>query len=297
MVTYVESPWTIGDEFALYALCKLFNRHAHVLTQGNTWHTVSVEGTYGEKYVEDVCDIHLLFLAKDTMAELKQRTTGVSVPLDETPSVPPMVKPLGLYSMDLPEIQIPELPDETGPSTSGVATNLEVPKTNTGDYVTSLGRIIPLPEKDLEIAPELLQHDPDITEIEQPETTENTPKINTLPCSINLRCLDCQDITKWQVQKAPVALPDATNNTPDTIDSTAVKYNLCTRDPVISRPQSDRPQWEASKSVTYAEPTDESSQDSQIIGTIYPMDNWPILGAKLEKIVGMSEPSAYRLGA
>ena len=45
----------------------------------------------------------------------------------------------------------------------------------------------------------------------------------------------------------------------------------------------------------YAEPTDESSQDSQIIGTIYPMDNCPIPDAKLEKIVGMSEPSAYRL--
>ena len=166
---------------------------------------------------------------KDTIAELKRRTTGVSVPLDKTPSVPLMVKPLGLHNMDLPGIQIPELPelpDKTGPSTSGVATNLEVPKTNTGDYVTSLGRIIPLLENDLEIAQELLQSDPDITEIEQPETMENTPKINTLPCSINLRRLDHQDITKWQVQKAPVALPDATNNTPDTIDSTAAKYNM-----------------------------------------------------------------------
>ena len=95
----MESPRTIGDEFALYALCKLFNRHAHVLTRGNTWHTVSVEGTYGEKYVEDVCNIHLLFLAKDIIAELKWRTTGVSVPPDETPTVLPIVKPLGLHNM------------------------------------------------------------------------------------------------------------------------------------------------------------------------------------------------------
>ena len=47
----MESPRTIGDEFALFALCKLFNRHARVLTRANTWHTVSVEGTYGEKHV------------------------------------------------------------------------------------------------------------------------------------------------------------------------------------------------------------------------------------------------------
>ena len=94
----MESPRTIGDEFALYALCKLFNRHAHVLTRGNTWHTISVEGTYGEKHVEDVCDIHLLFLAKDTIAELKRRTTGVSEPPDETPNMPLIVKPLGLHT-------------------------------------------------------------------------------------------------------------------------------------------------------------------------------------------------------
>ena len=73
----MESPHTIGDEFALYALCKLFTRHAHVITRGNTWHTVSVDGTFGDKYVEGACDIHLLFLVRDTIAELKRHTTGV----------------------------------------------------------------------------------------------------------------------------------------------------------------------------------------------------------------------------
>ena len=59
--------------------------------------------------------------------------------------------------MDLPDIETPELLDETGPSTSGASANLEVPTMNTGDYVTSLGMVIPLPAEDLEIAPELLQ--------------------------------------------------------------------------------------------------------------------------------------------
>ena len=296
----MESPRTIGDEFALYALCKLFNRHARVLTQGNTWQTVSVEGTYGEKHMEDVCDFHLLFLAKDIIAELKWRTTGVSVFPDETPTVPLIVKPLGLHNMDLPEIEIPELPDktgpstsgvstnldsvhnmnlpeleipelpdETGPTTSGVSTNLEAPKTNTDNYVTSLGRIIPLIEKDLKIALELLECDPDITEIEQPNTNGNIAEINTFPCSINPRRLDQYDISKWQVQKTPVALPEATKNSTVTGNGTTSKYNLHTRDldPATNRPQSERPHREATKSVTYAEPTDESSQDSQIIGT------------------------------
>ena len=294
----MESPRTIGDEFALYALCKLFNRHARVLTRGNTWHTVSVEGTYGEKHVEDVCDIHLLLLAKDTIAELKRRMTGVSVPPDETPNVPPITKPLGLHNMDLPDMEILELPDKTGPSTSGTSANLEVPMTNTGDYVTSLGMVIPLPEKDLEISPELLQWVPDITEIEQPETKRNKVQVITLPCSVNLRRLDQQDINKWQMQKAPVTLPDATENSVPTDNGKISKYNLHLREPdaVNSRPHSERPHREATKSVTYTEPTDESSQDSQIIGTIYLVDNRPIPDAKLEKIMGLSEPSAYRLG-
>ena len=171
------------------------------------------------------------------------------------------------------------------------------PEVNTGDYVTSLGRIVPLPEKDLEIPLELLQCKPDITEVEVPEPVVNVPKVTTLPCSINLRCLDQCDISKWQMQKVPATLPDRTEGVPDTNVIATTNYNLCKRELVSSRPQSDQPQREVSKSVTYAEPTDESSQDSQIIGTIYPMDNRLIPDAKLEKCVGMNEPSAYRLGA
>ena len=98
---------------------------------------MSVEGTYGEKHVEDVCDVHLLFLAKDTIAELKRRTIGVSVLPDVTSNVPPITKPLGLHNMDLPDMEIPELPDETLPSTSGAPANPGAPTINTDDYVTS----------------------------------------------------------------------------------------------------------------------------------------------------------------
>ena len=102
------------------------------MTRGNTWHTVSVEGTFSEKFVEEACDIHLLFLAKDTIAELKRRTTGISIPPDKTPIVPPIVKPLGLHNMDLPDMPIPVLPDETVPSTSGTSQISNPPQQNTG---------------------------------------------------------------------------------------------------------------------------------------------------------------------
>ena len=294
----MESSRTIGDEFALFALCKLFNRHARVLTRGNTWHTVSVEGTYGEKHVEDVCDIHLLFLAKDTIAELKRRTIGVSVLPDVTSNVLPILKPLGLHNMDLPDMENQELLDETLTSTSGAPANPGASTLNTDDYVTPPpGMVIPLPAKDLEVARELLQRDPDMTETEQPEPKRNKAPLIARPCSINLRRLDQQDIKMWQTQKASLTLPDATETSESKNNGKKSKYDLRLKVAANKSSHCQRPHRDATKYVTYTEPTDESSQDSEIIGTIYPMDNKPIPDAKLEKIVGLSEPSAYRLGA
>ena len=108
----MESPRTIGDEFALFALCKLFNRHARVLNRGKTWHTISVEGSHGEPYIKEACDMHLLYLAKDTIAELKRKTTGMGPSPDKT-TVPSITNPLGLHNMPLPEVPIPKLQDTT----------------------------------------------------------------------------------------------------------------------------------------------------------------------------------------
>ena len=291
----MESQRTVGDEFALYALCKLFNRHARVLTRGNTWHTVSIEGSYDESYIEKACDIHLLFLAKNTIAELRKRTVGKTVPPDETNTVTPLAKPLGLHNMVLPDVNVPELPDETIQLTGDRQASHT---TNTGDYVMTLGMVIPLPEKDLEIDPDLLQRDPDISEIEPTDKFEKNTLIHTPPCTIKLRRLVQQDIVKWQVKKAPMILPDATMTTKNPELMNTPKYNLriksCTP---IKNSSSDRPQRESSKSITYTEPADESSQDSQVIGTVYFVDLRPLPNAKLKKIVGLSEPSAYRLGA
>ena len=95
-----------------------------------------------------------------------------------------------------------------------------------------------------------------------------------------------------------MVLPDATV-TSDNLELMDIsKYNLRARGRAPGKKSSsERPQRESSKSVTYTEPTDESSQDSQVIGTVYSVDTRPLPDAKLEKIVGLSEPSAYRLGA
>ena len=76
--------------------------------------------------------------------------------------------------------------------------------------------------------------------------------------------MDQQDINMWQIQKAPVTLPDATENSVSTNNENISKYNLRLREPVTAnkRPHCERPHQDAAKSVIYTEPTDESSQDS-----------------------------------
>ena len=148
----MESPRTIGDEFALFALCKLFNRHARVLNRGKTWHSVSVEGSHGERFIEDACDVHLLYLAKDTIAELKRKTMGAA-PTNHPNTVPNITRPLGLHNMALPDVSIPTLPDETPASDEP---SKIVP---TQDYVTTLGGVVSLPKDALDIPENLLQSD------------------------------------------------------------------------------------------------------------------------------------------
>ena len=199
----------------------------------------------------------------------------------------------GFFEGGVFPITTPELLDETLTSTSGAPANPGASTLNTDDYVTPPGMVIPLPAKDLEVARELLQRDPDMMETEQPEPKRNKPPLIAQPCSINLRRLDQQDIKMWQTQKASLTLPDATENSESKNKGKKSKYDLRLKEPVAANKSShcQRPHRDATKYVTYTEPTDE------IIGTIYPMDNKPIPDAKLGKIVGLSEPSAYRLGA
>ena len=278
----MESTRTVGDEFALYALCKLFNRHARVITRGNTWHTVSVEGTPSDRHVEDACDIHLLFIAKDTIAELKCRTIGGTSLLNTPTPTQSNARPLGLINMDLPDVPILKLPDETG------------------DYLANLGNPIPLPRGDVDIPQNLLQNDPPIDDPLIEPAKDNRSRPLTIPCSINLRRLDVKDVTIWS--RKPIVnkiLPGATPGTSNIdLESKLNHYNLRDHERKVQRnPVRNRPQCTVSKPMTYAEPMDDSSQDSQIIGTVYTLDSRPPPTSTTEKIIGLSEPSTYRLVA
>ena len=284
----MESPRTIGNEFALFALCKLFNRHAGVLNRGKTWHSVSNEGSPGKEYIEEACDVHLLYLAKDMIAELRKKTIGAATTSNPT-TVPSITRPLGLHNIPLPDVPIPTLPDETAASEEPESAPSKIVPLQ--DYVTTLGGIVALPQDALDIPENLIQSNNIIADqMDAPTLAKNDVVTQqTIPCSIKLRRISQTEVSKWQKPK----LPDETNSGTRSANG---NYNL-REIRVENKHQSSRPQHTISKPPTYADPTDESSQDSQVIGTIYSLDKRPIPDEKLEKIVGLSEPSAYRMGA
>ena len=94
----------------------------------------------------------------------------------------------------------------------------------------------------------------------------------------------------------PVAnqtLPDATLGTSNTYPESKINhYNLRDHERKVQpTPVRNRPERTVGKPMTYAEPTDDSSQDSQIIGTVYTLDSRPPPDSKIEKIIRLSEPS------
>ena len=53
-----------GDELALFLLCKLFNRHAVVITKTGLWSTLHNTATEGELAIRAKCDICLILVGK-----------------------------------------------------------------------------------------------------------------------------------------------------------------------------------------------------------------------------------------
>ena len=95
------------------------------------------------------------------------------------------------------------------------------------------------------------------------------------------------------MQKASRTLQDATKNSVPTDNGKISKYNLRIRDQ--TRLTVDHTVNVHTERLLSLLPT--LNLQMKAVRTIYPMDNRPIPDAKLEKIVGLSEPSAYRLGA
>ena len=322
----MSSSRTPGDEFALYALCRLYTRHACIVNTGRLWHTCSPEGLPDDKTIKEICDLRFIQICRDTYGLLCPKAgepgymagqviaEGSVVGMLRKVEAGDIKLPLGLHNQNLPDdtkfpiVPLP-LPYEldSGDKIEAPQNRLDVLLTdeilplNIDDGATlpddtlnqDLGASVPPGDNN-----EMLDTLPDDTPIKEP---------NVIPCSIKIRKLTDADVNLWKSKPKlvpTVPLPDETDeidkpndsepdNKPDDTPRARIVagYGLRNRPKPLSTNRTGMARACKNK-VTFAGvfSTDESSQDSRI-----PDDEGD--PSPFVKITGLSEPSPYRLAA
>ena len=91
----IDSNSMPGDEFALFALCQMYTRHALIVTQSMIWTTIHVKHGLMDHELRRKCDLHLIYLGGDAFGILKPKFEWkYDVPLGHIAMVEPLEKPL-----------------------------------------------------------------------------------------------------------------------------------------------------------------------------------------------------------
>ena len=86
---------TLGDEFALFALCQMYTRHALIVSSNQTWTSVHPKHGLDDHDLRRKCDLHLIYLEGDAFGILKPKFEWkVNVPVGHIEMIEPPDKPL-----------------------------------------------------------------------------------------------------------------------------------------------------------------------------------------------------------
>ena len=91
----IDNNSTLGDEFALLALCQMYTHHAIIVTSNQTWTTVHPKHKLDNHDLRRKCDLHLIYLGGEAFGILKPKFEWkVDVPLGHIEMLKPPDKPL-----------------------------------------------------------------------------------------------------------------------------------------------------------------------------------------------------------
>ena len=126
----IDSNSTPGDEFALFALCQMYTRHALIITNNQTWTSVHPKHDLDDHNLRRKCDLHLIYLGGDAFGILKPKFEWkVNVPVGHIEMIEPPDKPLQdtteeTLSKEVSASNIPEIKEEPVDPNVQVATEL-----------------------------------------------------------------------------------------------------------------------------------------------------------------------------
>ena len=69
----IDNNSTLGDEFALLALCQMYTRHTIIVTSNQTWTSVHPKHKLDNQDLSRKCDLHLIYLGGEAFGILKPK--------------------------------------------------------------------------------------------------------------------------------------------------------------------------------------------------------------------------------
>ena len=265
----IDSNSMPGDEFALFALCQMYSRHALIITQSRIWTTIHVKHYLTDHELRHKCDLHLIYLGGNAFGILKPKFEWkYDIPVGHIAMIEPPEQPLQDTTDEVlnkeasadnisevksePQENIPDLPDVTP----------TVPNPELPDATQNLIVALPLDmQLNLEDTPQA------------PTSTDQQVK----PCSIILQRCDIESAKR---------LPTVPLEVNVVVKERA--YDLRNREQDTTNPatSTSRAKWSVSLNVSYTSLFDDSSSD-EIAAEVHSNQHAP----------NKREPSHYRLAA
>ena len=181
----IDSNSTPGDEFALFALCQMYNRHTLIVTSNQTWTSVHPKYGLDDHDLRRKCDLHLIYLGGDAFGILKPKFEWkVNVPVGHIEMIEPPYKPLQ------------DATEETLSREASASNKLEIKEEPVDPNVYEAAELLDImqnPSADLPDATRnlivALPPDMQLSLDSEPTTEHAIQEVMTIPCSVKLsRC-------------------------------------------------------------------------------------------------------------
>ena len=176
----IDNNCTPGDEFAVFALCQMYTRHALIVTSNQIWTTIHSKHKMDNQELRRNCDLHLIYLGGNSFGILKPKFEWKRefplghIELEEPPNKALEDRTEEILSKEssvgnTADVKEEPVPDELTDATSAL---------NRGELPDATRNLIVALPPNMELN----------LDIETPIPT-TTPKPNVRPCCVNLtRC-------------------------------------------------------------------------------------------------------------
>ena len=176
----IDNNCTPGDEFAVFALCQMYTRHALIVTSNQIWTTIHSKHKMDNQELRRNCDLHLIYLGGNSFGILKPKFEWKRefplghIELEEPPNKALEDRTEEILSKEssvdnTADVKEEPVPDELMDATSAL---------NRGELPDATRNLIVALPPDMELN----------LDIETP-IPSTTPKPNVRPCCVNLtRC-------------------------------------------------------------------------------------------------------------